>query len=330
MLHPNELPTWFIRVFAFLFGALWGSFANVVIYRWPRELSVVFPPSHCMACGKPVRPFDNVPILAWFWLRGRCRDCGARFSIRYPMVELIFAVISAAVAERVFFGAGTSAATVSVLQAFGLYAVRFTVAFVLLTASFIDLDEMIVPWFVKWFALVPLAGSLLLPTVEPGVSIVPALLGAGLGYVGLRLLFIDGYKLLTGHRGMGLGDPEILLVVGALLGVPGVLFALGAGSVQGVLATGIAWLLRGRIGPAHADDVEDLDPDEDEEEDAGEADETHEDDAHETEARLEAPPAPVRKKLKLPFVPFLALAALEYLLGADVWVDTYLRWMRGE
>lgn len=355
----SEIPTWPLRAFAFVFGAIWGSFANVVIYRWPRGMSIIAPGSHCFRCGKPVRAFDNVPILAWLWLRGRCRDCGARFSPRYALVELIFAVVSAAIAERTFFHPPADLVTpLTATAALGHYAVRFTVAFALLLATFIDLDEMIVPWFIKWFVPVPLLGAWLLPTLAPSVDLPTALLGAGIGYVGLRLLFIDGYKLLTGRPGMGLGDAEILLLVGALLGPAGVAFALGAGAVQGVIATLVAMALGTRIGPSHADQIEDDALDE-----HGNADEgksaVHEREAHKgmsgphnaatsaSDERTATPlmhetakgepdvelPAPEGARLpatKVPFVPFLALAALEYMLGADVLVDNYLRMMRGE
>jgi leader peptidase (prepilin peptidase)/N-methyltransferase len=329
-MHASDLPLWFVRAAAFVFGALWGSFANVVIYRWPREQSVVWPGSHCVACGKPVRGYDNVPIFAWLWLRGRCRDCGVRISPRYPVVELLFAVVSLAIASRVF--ASALPAWVAAVH----YVVRFTVAFALLVATFIDLDEMIVPWFIKWFAPVPLLAAALLPVAPPGVGLVAALAGAGLGYLGLRLLFIDGYKLVTGRRGMGLGDAEILLLVGALVGVPGVLFALVAGATQGVVATVVVMLFRGRLGPA--DDTDDTDDDDDEPEDADETD------AGEHAPLPPLPPpssddAPALAasgsddrplgRMKVPFVPFLAIGALEYLLGADAVIDVYLRWMTG-
>ena len=157
---------------------------------------------------------------------------------------------------------------------------------------------MIVPWFIKWFAIVPVVGAALLPVVPPAVPLVPALGGAALGYLGMRILFVDGYKLLTGRRGMGLGDPEIMLLVGALLGPTGVLFALGAGAAQGTAVTLVAIAARARIGPEHADDID------------------------EDEPKGSNGPA----KLKVPFVPFLALAALEYMLGADRLVEAYLRW----
>jgi leader peptidase (prepilin peptidase)/N-methyltransferase len=303
----DALPIGLVRAFAFVFGAVWGSFANVVIYRWPRDESLVRPGSHCTACGKPVSVYDNIPIVSWFVLRGRCRRCRAKFSFRYPMVEAVFGVVALALADRIF----RSGASITLGIALAHWAVRFTVAFVLIVATFIDLDEMLVPWWVKWCALVPLGAAIVLRPLGPSVSLLDAVVGAGVGYVGLRLLFIDGYKLLTGRAGMGLGDAEILLVVGALLGIRGVLFALGAGAVQGVIATGIVKLVS-VVSPRAAEPAAErasLEP-------AGESDPPDEDRGR-------------GLKTKVAFVPFLALGALEYMLGADRIVESYLRAMTG-
>src|SRR5689334_18448063 len=101
----SELPPWIVRGLAFVFGALWGSFFNVAIYRWPRGMSVVTPPSHCPACQKPIRPGQNIPILGWLLLRGKAACCGAKISARYPLVETLSALICVAIAERFFVGA---------------------------------------------------------------------------------------------------------------------------------------------------------------------------------------------------------------------------------
>src|SRR5262245_61963125 len=93
------LPLAFVRVAVFVFGLLWGSFLNVVIYRVPREMSVVRPGSHCPGCGKPIAGYDNIPILTYLILRGRARCCGIRVSPRYPLVELIGGAVSLAVFE---------------------------------------------------------------------------------------------------------------------------------------------------------------------------------------------------------------------------------------
>jgi leader peptidase (prepilin peptidase)/N-methyltransferase len=177
-----------------------------------------------------------------------------------------------------------------------------------------------------------LAASFLLPRIDPGVDGVHALAGAAMGYLGLRVLFIDGYSVLTGRRGMGLGDAEVLLVVGALLGPAGVLFTLGAGAVQGVIATVIVRLAGGRIGPRYADEVGDEEDDTDR--DAAETKTANDVEAvpaaSDTDDGIDEEEPPMTGRSKVPFVPFLALAALEYLLGADHVVDAYLRLVRGD
>lgn len=334
-----ELPAWFIAVFAFAFGAAWGSFANVVVYRWPLELSVAHPPSHCPFCKHPIRAYDNVPVFAWLWLRGKCRDCGAKISPRYPLIELVFGLLAVALAWRAFRGDGAQlAAWASFVHAL----VRFSVVFALGVVALIDLERTEVPNFVLLFAIAPLIAGFVLPPLAPAVDGLTGLAGAGLGYFGLRLLFIDGVKLLIGRPGMGMGDAHILLVVGALLGPSGVLFSLGAGAVQGVIAAGIAAALGRRIGADDVDDIEDGEDGEDGEDDtptqqgattgsdANNEARSDASDGTETSAPKSDPESSTeatgRKPMKLPFVPFLALGAIEYLLGADValarWLDT--------
>src|SRR3954447_17654084 len=87
-------------LFVGLVGLIVGSFLNVVIWRVPRGESIVSPPSHCPGCGRPVRPRDNVPVISWIVLRGRCRDCGEPISARYPLVELLTAVLFVVMAAR--------------------------------------------------------------------------------------------------------------------------------------------------------------------------------------------------------------------------------------
>ena len=95
-LQLGDVPLWFLRGLTIAFGLIWGSFLNVVIYRVPREMSVAFPASHCPACGKPVRAFDNLPVLSYVILRGKARCCQASLSVRYPLVELIGGALSLA------------------------------------------------------------------------------------------------------------------------------------------------------------------------------------------------------------------------------------------
>jgi prepilin signal peptidase PulO-like enzyme (type II secretory pathway) len=274
-----------------------------------------------------------VPIFAWLWLRGKCRDCGANIALRYPLIELVFALLAVAVAWRSFRGeAAPLAAWASLAHAL----VRFSVVFALGVVALIDLERTEVPNFVLLFAIAPLIAGFVLPPLAPSVDWLTGLAGAGLGYFGLRLLFIDGMKLLIGRAGMGLGDAHVLVVVGALLGPSGVLFSLGAGAVQGVMAAAIAAAMGRRIG---ADNVDDAD---DEDEDDKPVDESVPEQAIAANTPLEinsygttnddaapsqtpTPSATERKPMKLPFVPFLAVGAVEYLLGADVllarWLD---------
>src|SRR5580704_12932577 len=93
------LSPWWLRVMAFGWGAIWGSFVNVVVYRVPRELSVVHPGSHCPACDKPIEALDNIPIVSWLLLRGRARCCGVRISPRYVVLEAAAGLVGVAVLE---------------------------------------------------------------------------------------------------------------------------------------------------------------------------------------------------------------------------------------
>lgn len=324
-----ELPLWFVVVFSFVFGAAWGSFANVVVYRWPLGMSVVSPPSRCPSCEANIRAYDNVPIFAWLWLRGRCRSCRAPISPRYAIVELVFALLSTALAYRLFVvDAPTLSASVVLLH----YLVRFSVVFALVVVALIDLDRTEVPDFVLLFAVAPIVAAFGLGPLAPSVDALSAIAGAGLGYFGLRLLFIDGLKLLIGRAGMGLGDAHLLVVVGAMLGPAGVLFSLGAGAVQGVLAAAIAALLGRRIGADDVDEVEDDDDVDDAQDahdahDAGALDVSNDADGDAKasgKSESSSPQVSTRTPMKLPFAPFLGLAALEYLLFADVLVTRWL------
>ncbi|MES1172493.1 MAG: prepilin peptidase, partial [Bacteroidota bacterium] len=126
---------------AAVWGAVWGSFFNVVIGRLPRGESVVRPPSRCLSCGQPVRPWDNIPVLSYLLLRGRCRACAARISARYPLVEALTAILAAAI-FWVFAGADTGEV---VAVRLGRFAVYFGFAGALVVLSFIDLDTQRLP-----------------------------------------------------------------------------------------------------------------------------------------------------------------------------------------
>lgn len=307
MLTAADLPIWFVRVFAFAWGAVWGSFANVVIYRWPEEMSVVSPGSHCPHCNKPVRAYDNVPILAWLWLRGKCRDCKAPISVRYPVVEAVYACTALALATRVLMMNPSP----SIETALGLFLLQFAFAWGLLTASFIDFETLLIPDFIS---LGGTALCLALSPVLPGIGWRTALYGAGLGFAIPLSLHLFWEKILK-REGMGLGDAKLLAMIGALLGPTAVVFAMCAGSLQGLIAIAIARAAGAKLGP-----------DEDAEEPDAKA-------ATEGEAKAPAPEGEASAKgekdeslmrTRIPFGPFLALGAMEFLLGADAWVERLL------
>lgn len=307
-----DLPTWFFRVFAFAWGAIWGSFANVVIYRWPLGLSVMRPASRCPHCEKPVRWFDNVPIFAWFWLRGRCRDCKAPFSPRYALVEAMYAVSALAIVELLLRSHGDAAMPVF----FALFFVRFAFVWGLLTGSFIDLDTMLLPTVItRGGVVLGVAANLLLP----GVGWKASLAGAALGYA-IPYAFHFVWERFLKRPGMGLGDAELLAMVGALLGHQAVLFALFAGSLQGIAATLISKATGWKLTPDVPADYWD---DEEEEEGEGDGKEATE------PAKVDPNAGQPLMRTMLPFGPFLALGGIEYLLGGDRLLRAYLSVLQG-
>jgi leader peptidase (prepilin peptidase) / N-methyltransferase len=245
----GDVPAWFVRVFAFVMGALWGSFFNVAIYRWPRGMSVVKPGSHCPACGTPVAAYLNVPIAGYLLLRGHARCCGAKLTPRYAWVELLSAVLALAVAERYFVHQPEASALGALLET----CLYFAFVGGLVIATFVDLEWMEIPDEVS------LPGAALgLATVgfrgAPGA--LHAAIGAGVGFLIVQVLFVWAYELLTGRRGMGEGDAKLLLMIGAFLGWEAVLFCLLAGSVQGLAVAGIAMATGSPMIPVRPDDAE--------------------------------------------------------------------------
>jgi leader peptidase (prepilin peptidase)/N-methyltransferase len=220
---------------ATLLGALLGSFANVCIVRIPLEKSIVRPGSHCFGCGAPVKWYDNIPIVSFLVLRGRCRSCGATFSPRYLLVEVALALLVLAAYARALAGAQEDDLPIR-LARFGVDAL-FLLALVVI--AFIDLDTkqipdaITIPAIPVFFALGVLVGDEPLADLAVGVF-------AGYGAVGL---LGDTWYFLTGRDALGLGDAKLLALVGALLGWRGSLFALFGGAVIGsvVLIPILVW-----------------------------------------------------------------------------------------
>ena len=227
--------------FAVLLGLLWGSFANVCIYRWaptdefPEGRSVVKPGSHCSSCKAPIRWYDNVPLLSYLWLRGKCRSCGATFSARYLMVE---AVTGALFGVAWWFTVGPP----GMLDTFEMRLLRFVIVaafvFVMVVITFIDLDTMLILDKVTIPSTVIFYGaSLLLPERHWQ----DGLIWIAIGY-GVPWLIGELYFRIRKREGLGLGDAKLLAVVGALLGWKGVLATLFGGSVLGTVLTLVGML----------------------------------------------------------------------------------------
>lgn len=206
-----------LEIAAFIFGTCIGSFLNVCIYRIPAGKSIVHPPSACPQCGTPIRFYDNIPILSYLLLGGRCRRCGIHIPMRYPLVELITGVAALAV----FIKYGLTPAT----------AIYFVFIAVLLLITFIDIDHQIIPdrLSLPGIPLFFLLG-LLVPFITWQDALIGILAGGGILY-GVAL----GYQLLTGRDGMGGGDIKLLAMIGALIGWQGILFTIFFSSVSGTL-----------------------------------------------------------------------------------------------
>ncbi|HVT04430.1 MAG TPA: prepilin peptidase [Thermoanaerobaculia bacterium] len=222
-----------LALYVFLLGAIIGSFLNVVIYRYPHGESLAFPGSHCPNCGAPIRFYDNVPVLSWVLLRGRCRACHQSIAVRYPLVELANGLFYLAL----FIRTGVSLSFVPLAA-----IVSMTIVLI-----FIDLDIQILPDVIDLPGIglglllgylaqrEPPAADL---TVAPDLlsSIIGAIVGAGLLW-GIAV----AYKLLRHIEGMGLGDVKMLAMIGAILGwqslLPCLLLACITGAIFGILLT---------------------------------------------------------------------------------------------
>jgi leader peptidase (prepilin peptidase)/N-methyltransferase len=211
-------------LFAFVIGAVIGSFLNVCIHRLPAGESVVYPPSHCPGCGVRIRSRDNIPLLSYVLLRGRCRSCGAAISLRYPVVE----ALSGALLMLLLYRFGLS-------PALGVYA-AFVAA--LVVVSFIDLDHQIIPDVISLPGIVV---GLVASALGQGPPLLDSLLGALVGG-GMLYAVAVGYHAFTGREGMGGGDIKLLAMIGAFLGWRGVLLSLIIGSFTGAVV-GISLIL---------------------------------------------------------------------------------------
>lgn len=207
----------YFAIFFTVLGAVVGSFLNVCIYRIPAGASVILPSSHCPGCGHAIRFYDNIPILSYIILRGKCRYCAAKISVRYLIVELLTALTS-----LVFF-----------LQ-YGLswaYLCNFLFAAALIVVTFIDLDHQIIPDVITlpgipFFAV----AAIFLLGLPYGESLLGIVIGGGVFYlIGL------GYELIKKKEGMGGGDIKLFAMIGGFLGWKSLIFVLLVSSCLGAV-----------------------------------------------------------------------------------------------
>lgn len=205
------------KIIVALFGLAWGSFLNVVIHRLPRGLSLAHPPSSCPRCGTRIKAYDNVPVLSYLWLRGKCRACGLKISPVYPLVEIVtpvcFLLLLAKHSLTVpFFASSLFASALIVL-------------------CFIDLHHQILP---DEITLPGLALALVYSVFRSDMNLRQSLLGAVAG-AGFLLAIYGAYLLLRKKEGLGMGDVTMMLFVGAYLGWLKAFFTLLVGSFAGAL-----------------------------------------------------------------------------------------------
>lgn len=231
--------------FFFLFGIVIGSFLNVCITRIPEGLSIVAPGSRCPRCETPIKPYDNVPILGWLWLRGKCRACAAPISPMYPIIELVTGLLFVAC----YLDFGISQAAVKWLF--------FTCLILVLAVA--DLRVRILPDVVNWPGLAAgLMFSAFVPPPDgvaawlsitlfhqlpplPALGLLEGLFGAALGSL-LLWGAAAGYKAVRGREGMGMGDVKMMAMVGGFLGTRGAFLTILLGTLLGTIV-GISLIL---------------------------------------------------------------------------------------
>lgn len=243
---PDSPIQLYILAYLTLFGAALGSFLNVVIGRLPERLSIVFPGSRCPSCLTPIRWYDNIPIVSWLVLRARCRHCGVRIGPRYVLLEILTAVLVAALFLRLGL-------TLSFLQ-------WLILGSMLVVIVFLDIDY----WWIPDKIVFPgMAVAAVFAVLPGGVGVMQAVWGV----FPAVLIFVTGWVFakVTGREGLGFGDVKLLAMLGLALGLLPTLTLLFLASVQGVVVGGIVSVFGGHSDraatePPNVDELMDDDP----------------------------------------------------------------------
>ena len=243
-LHP------LFQLYAVLIGLVLGSFWNVAIARWPDHQSVITPRSRCPTCGTQLAWHDNIPVVSWLWLRGRCRHCDSPIAPLYPLVETLGGLLGWLLFTRL-------APTPDALdaQSLGTWAVYMVLIGCVVIATYTDVRHRIIPDEVSLYAI-PLALGLI-ALLELGLGFVGfpspgwqgAVLGAAAGGGFLGAVYVAA-RVITGEYALGLGDVKLIALIGAFVGPAGVMVVLLLGSLLGSVGTLTATvILRRRVYP---------------------------------------------------------------------------------
>ena len=229
-MHPVT-DLWLSAAAVFVFGLAFGSFLNVCALRWPVDESVVRPPSRCPGCGERIRWHDNVPVVSWLLLRGRCRTCGTSISIQYPLVELATGLIwgGMVLLHGVEVEALRGALFLTILLGIAVSDAR----------SYIIPDQFSIGGTVVGLALAPLT---------PAIGTLQAVYGAVLGFALLWLVAWAGEKAFK-KEAMGGGDIKMMAMIGAFLGVDGVFLTIFLSAFLGAAIFGPISLKTGKLVP---------------------------------------------------------------------------------
>ncbi|MDF7824151.1 prepilin peptidase [Pontiellaceae bacterium B12227] len=263
---------WYFTFVVFMFGACWGSFLNVCIYRIPAELSVVKPRSRCPKCMTNLAWKDNIPILGWIFLGGKCRYCKAPISPRYPSIELLTAILFT---------------LIWLVYPYQPVVLPYVVlVFGLILGSMVDFDEMWIPdrCTIGGMILGPLF-SILIPSMHGAESwlesLISSLIGLAVGFGSLWLVGVIG-KLILKKDAMGFGDVKLMGALGAFLGWESIIFIVFVSSLLGTIV-GVGFIASGNK----------------------------------------------EWQSKIPFGPYISLAAIIWMLGGSKLWELYIQWMQG-
>lgn len=268
-----EFIAWYGTLVCFLFGLCVGSFLNVCIFRIPRGLSIVAPRSFCPGCRNMIAWYDNIPVLSYLVLRGRCRHCRMPVSMRYPLIELLTALLFVGIWNRFLLSPLTLAFCV--------------MTSLMIVAAFVDFEHMIIPDRTSLGCIVlGLAFSVAFPRVQSVDTILDAVIRSLIGVVAgagaLWLVSVIG-KWMMKKDAMGLGDVKLLGGIGAFLGLPGVFYTILVSSIIGTVV-GLSMIALG---------------------------------GHKWMSRL-------------PYGPYLAAAAVSWVLGGDQLWNLYIKFVTGQ